>query len=142
MNLDEIRATIADALPLRVPRFTAETPPKERVGALEDYLLGSAYMRGELIEARHWLRELEDALRQQIGELEGWEVMLPGRGAKPAGNPSKAHIQEAKQRAAPALFAAGREARKLLASVDDQIDRFEFEDKFVISRAYTFISGS
>lgn len=142
MNINEIRDTLAQALPLRVRRFDPDVPPREKVSRLEDYLLESAEHRGALVEARHWLREAEDVMRREIAALDGWEVFLPGRGAKPAGNPSKAHIEEAKERAAPALFDAAREVRKLRGSIDDQIDRLEFEAQFVISRAYTFISGS
>jgi hypothetical protein len=139
MTLEEIQQTIADALPMRVPHFDADTPPRERVSKLEDYLLASAEQRGALIEARHWLRELEDNLRDQIDSLQGWQAMLQGSPRKVR---TKTEIQQAKQAAAPALFSAGRVARKLRGSVDDQIDRFAFEDQFVISRAYSMISGS
>jgi hypothetical protein len=139
MTLDEIRGVLAEAMAMRTPRKFTEQAPKERVGALEDYLLESAYQRGALIEARHWLRELEDRLRQEADELQGWQAMLAGSATKVR---TKAEIQAAKETAAPALFAAGREARKLRGSVDDQIDRFAFEDQFVISRAYSMISGS
>lgn len=139
MTLDEIRTVLSEALIMRVPRFAPDDLPKSRVSALEDYLLASAYQRGALIEARHWLRGLEEKLRQEIAELLGWQAMLPGVTSKAA---TKAEVQAAKESCAPALFAADRETRKLRGSVDDQIDRLAFEDQFVISRAYSMVSGS
>jgi hypothetical protein len=136
MTLDEIRQTIADALPLRVPRFTGDDTPREKVAQLEDYLMQSAEQRGALIEARHWLRELEDVLRGQIDALEGWQSFLP------KGAPTKTAVNDAKRQAAPNLYAQAAEIRKLLASVDDQVDRFAFEDQIVVSRCYSMISGS
>jgi hypothetical protein len=140
MTIEEIRQTIADALPLRVPRFATDTPTRERVSALEDYLLTSAYQLGALVEARHWLRLLEDRLSREVDLLQGWEAMLPSKGAK--ATYTKTEIAAAKRASAPQLFAAGRECRQLRGSVDDQIERFKFEDQFVISRAYSIISGS
>jgi hypothetical protein len=139
MQLEEIRIILADALPLRVPQFEPETPPKERVRLLEDYLMGSAFQRGALIETRHWLRLLEGQLGEQIDELDGWEPFLQLRSSKGA---SKSDILEAKGRANPGLFAALGECRRLRGSVDDQIDRFAFEDEKVISRCYSMISGA
>ena len=68
--------------------------------------------------------------------LGGWEVALK----RPRDRATKAEIEEAKVKVAPQVYAAGREAKQLLDSVDDQISRFEREER-VASRAYTMMSG-
>lgn len=137
MTLDEIRGELARALPLRTPLFTDDTPPAQKVTALEDYMLTIAEVNGGLVEARHWLRELIEKLGDDWKNLQGWEVAL----RKPRARATKEDIQAAKVQVAPALYEAGREARKLKSSVEDQIARFEREER-VVSRAYTLITGS
>lgn len=138
MNLAEIEDVLNRALPMRVPGGpTLGTSARERIAALEDYLLASAHINGELVEARHWLRELESTLTDQWEHLEGWEVGL----RRPRAKATKQDIQEAKVRSSPGIFEAGRKARRLRESVVDQIARFEREAT-IVSRAYTIITGS
>lgn len=135
MNLEQIREVVDRALPLRFPKVD-ELRGAEKVAALEDHMLASALISGDLVEARHWLRRLQETLRDEWAHLEGWEVALK----RPRDRATKAEIEEAKVKVSPALYAAGREARQLLDSVDDQITRFEREER-VASRAYTMMSG-
>lgn len=141
MDLEEIRSTLAEALKLRVPRFSDEIGPRERASALGDYLLISANVSGALVEARHWLRLLEEELAGKLRNLEGYEAALSAAGHQ-KGAPTKSQIMQAKRLTAPHLFDAHAEGRNLRGSVDDQIERLKFEAQFVISRAYTIISGS
>lgn len=136
MSLDEIREVLARALPMRSPTFTQGTPGAGKVPALERHMLAVAEINGELVEARHWLRLTIEALGDQWKNLQGWEVAL----RKPRARATKEDIQAAKAMIAPHLFDAAREARTLKLSVDDQIERFEREER-VVSRAYTMVTG-
>lgn len=135
MTLEEIRSTLDRALPMRFPKVD-ELRGVEKVAALEDHMLASAVISGDLVEARHWLRRLQQRLRDEWANLEGWEVALK----RPRDRATKVEIEEAKVKVSPQLYAAGREAKSLLESVDDQISRFEREER-VASRAYTMMSG-
>lgn len=137
MTLDEIRGALARALPMRSPIFAEDMRPAAKVPVLEEYMLAVAEINGELVEARHWLRLLAETLADEWEHLAGWEVAL----RKPRARATKTDINAAKVQVAPQLFSAGREARKLRESVDDQIERFEREER-VVSRAYTMITGS
>lgn len=137
MSLDEIRDVLARALPMRSPTFPEDTPGGAKVPVLEDYMLAVAEINGELVEARHWLRLLIDSLGDQWKNLQGWEVAL----RKARNRATKEDIHAAKVQVAPSLYEAGREARTLKSSVDDQIARFEREER-VVSRAYTMVTGS
>ena len=137
MTLDEIRAALNRALPMRSPVFAEDTPGGEKVPVLESYMLAVAEVNGELVEARHWLRLLIDDLGERWKNLQGYEVAL----RKARNRATKEEVHAAKVQIAPQLYDAGREARGLKASVDDQIARFEREER-VVSRAYTLITGS
>jgi hypothetical protein len=140
MTEDEIRLVLAQALTMRSPRFEDGTGAKEKISSLEDYLLESAYMQGELEEAYHYLTYSIAHLKREIEEMTGYEAALPSR---PAGRHTQADHLAAKRIAAPATFEAGAEARQLMESVKRQIDRFRFEaGQGPISRAYTLITGS
>lgn len=141
MDLEQIRQILERVLKLRVPRFTDDVGPRERANRMGDYLMESAYANGDLIEARHALREAERHLADLLRKLEGWEAMLRIVG-NTSGRPTKTQVSEAKRLTAPHIFDAHAEARLLRGSVDDQIERLKFEAQFVISRAYTIISGN
>lgn len=136
MTLDEIRDALNRSLPMRSPTFAEDTPGGEKVPVLENYMLAVAEINGELVEARHWLRLLIEKLGDDWEHLQGWEVAL----RKARARATKQDINAAKVQVAPQLFAAGREARRLRDSVDDQIARFEREER-VVSRAYTMVTG-
>jgi hypothetical protein len=137
VNVDEIRGALAGALPLRPPTFNGEGP-REKVGALEDYLLGSAAAAAELEEALHWLEALVAHFATQIDQMTGYEVALP---RKTRDRLTKDDILQAKRIVDATPFDAGAEAKQLRASVLRQIERLRFEAQWVISRAYTMIAG-
>lgn len=136
MTLDEIRDALGRALPMRSPTFADDTPGGEKVPVLENYMLAVAEINGELVEARHWLRLTIEDLGEKWKHLQGWEVAL----RKARNRATKEDIHAAKVQIAPQLYDAGREARRLKSSVDDQIARFEREER-VVSRAYTMVVG-
>lgn len=137
MDLEQIEAVLMVALKLRSPHFAPGHPPRSKIAELEDYLLRSASVNGELVEALHWCREAGVALGDAWEQLEGWEVAL----RRPRAKATRQEIQAAKMRTSPQLYEAGRKARRLRESLVDQIARLEREER-VVSRAYTMVTGS
>lgn len=140
MTIEEIKAALATALPMRPPKWEKDDPPRgpEKVELLENYLLDSAYARAELEEALHWLDSLVAHFVGQVEQITGYEALLP---SKPSSRITQQDVNAAKRKVSPTIFDAGAEARQLRTSVERQIKRFEFEEQWVLSRAYTMISG-
>lgn len=144
MDVEDIKAALHTALPMRPPRFRPEEgaiAPSggQKAAALEDYLLESAFVRAELEEALHWLDSLVAHFKAQVEQMTGYEALLP---RKPQDRITQTDINTAKRGLNPVIFDAGAEAKQLRASVLRQIERFEFEAQWVVSRAYSMISGS
>lgn len=144
MDMEDIKGVLHTALPMRPPRFTpaegAIAPSGgQKAAALEDYLLESAFVRAELEEALHWLDSLMAHFKSKIEQMTGYEALLP---RKPQDRITQADINTAKRGLDPTTFDAGSEVKQLRASVLRQIERFEFEAQWVVSRAYSMISGS
>lgn len=140
MNIEEIETALGGALKLRPPQRdkAMDESRSQFVSRMEDYLLESAYAHAELEEALHYLLFAREKLREELEEVTGWEQHLP---RKPADRITEADRNRAKALMYPQLFADGKQARMLIDSVKRQIDRFEWESQWVISRAYTMISG-
>lgn len=135
MDLAEIRRRLESALPLRIPQFDPNTPPRTKISALEDYVLLCAFHRAELEEALHWCLEAGKKLRVQWDEVMGYEVGLPTR-------PTKEQIDSSKRQIAPHIWEGLDEARTLTESIKRQITRLGGSDYDAASRAYTMLSGS
>jgi hypothetical protein len=138
MDIAEIRAALTAALVMRPPMFMDGEGPREKVAALEDYLLSSAYVAAGLEEALHWLSALGAHFAAQVDQITGYEVALP---RKTRDRITKDDILLAKRVVDPATFEAGIEAKALRASVLRQIERLRFEEQYVISRYYTMVTG-
>lgn len=136
MTLEEIEAALAAALSLRSPILAPDDSGRRKIEVLQNYMLLTAHVSGDLVEAKHWLAALIDRLAGQWESLAGWEVALK----RPRAKATKAEIDQAKIVVEPQLYAAGRKARALRESVVDQIARLEREER-VMSRAYTMLSG-
>jgi hypothetical protein len=136
MTLEEIEGVLARALKLRSPVFQ-DAEGAAKVSALEDFMLTSANVNGNLVEALYWVRQLEEKLADEVGGLAGWEVALK----RPRAKASKVEINAAKLAVAPQLFAAGRKARGLRQGIEDQIGRLERAER-AVSRAYSMATGS
>lgn len=134
MTLEEIQQHLHDLVKLRMPAFTQETPIKEKIEALEDYLLETARARGVLEEARLVMEDSYELIADKWDAVEGWEVYLRG---KPK---TQVEIDEAKRQADPDLFFSRRRAIKLIRQIGHQIKRFEKDDA-ACSRAYTMLVG-
>lgn len=137
MTLDEIRKVLADALPIRVPRFDPNEHPGVKIAALEAHLLRCAYHRAECEEAMHWCVEAGKALRAQWDGVEGHEALI-----RAASKPTKDQVDTAKRTIAPELWESLQEARTLVESLRRQISRLGGTDYDAVSRAFTLISGA
>lgn len=138
MTPEEIRRRLDAALPIREPLVDPNTPARQRVAMLEDYMRLTAWHRGELEEALHWIAEARKLLVRTWEGIEGWEVNVP-RAAR--GKPSEADVHRAKRVIDPATWDAMDELKGLTESVGRQIRRLEIDDK-TTSRLYTLITGS
>jgi hypothetical protein len=137
-TFEELQDVLHRALPMRPPKFEPGTSGREKVSAIEDYLLESAYIHAELEEALHWLTALVEHFKEQIDAMQGWEVGLP---SKPRDKITRQDVLTAKRKLNPTPFEIGGDARRTRDSVLRQIARFEY-DTTVISRAYSVISGA
>lgn len=137
MQLEEIEKALAEALPMRSPVRDPDGTARAHIERLEDYLLRSAQVNGNLAEASHWLRMVEAALSEQWDKLTGWEAAL----TKPRARWTKQDIHDAKVRVEPVRWAALQQARRLRLSIEEQMGRFEREER-VMSRAYTMAAGT
>lgn len=138
MDADEIKAAVNTALPLRPPRWDEHLPPARKIAELEDYLMTTAFAQAELEEARHWIDLLVKHFKKQVDDMTGYEPLLP---AKRSERITKDDILQAKRRTDPLAFELGAEMRQLQVTTARQIDRLRFEAQWVVSRAYSLISG-
>jgi hypothetical protein len=127
VTIEQIRATIEKSLPLRIPMFDPDTHPRVKMSALEDYILRTAHMRGELEEALHWAIEIGKQLRLDWDNHYGHQ----------------AQVIDAKRRTgAGPVWDGMQEAKALVESLERQIRRLGGSDYDAASRAYTLMSGS
>lgn len=124
--------SVAAASKLRVPVFQRGTAPRQRVDALEEFLLLSAFHQGNMSEERlglfDELRDLED----EWEVVADWEEHRVGT--------TIASIDEAKKVVRPRLWQEIRLKRWQVKRLTEEIDRLE-RDATKVSRAYTLISG-
>jgi hypothetical protein len=139
MEMDRIRAALHAARQMRTPRFEPDTPPSTKIGRLEDYLLESAWMQGELEDALFWLDALTVHFETQVRDISGWEVALPNKRRERI---TQADVEQAKRTVDPIAFDASSEVRQVRGHVLRQIDRLRWEaGQGPVSRAYTLIVG-
>jgi hypothetical protein len=146
MTPQEAVQLVFEAAKLRMPTFRYDPhgsepahSPQQKIIALEDYLLQSAAVRGQLEEARVYMNELQHTFVVEWEKLAGWEVNLPG--GKKLKDATQADIATAKRNARPDLWENLSDVKNALAQLGNQVRRLEHDDD-VASRAYTFIVGS
>lgn len=138
MTVEEIKAALHAALPLRVPIWNPQTTARGKVEALEDYLAQCAYKRADCEEALYWSWEAEKVLRREWEGIEGWEALLP---SKARSRPTEAHVTRAKARVKPETYASLSEVKTLIEGLDRQCKRLT-RDEETCSRRYSLLSGS
>lgn len=136
MDLTEARRRLESALPIRIPLFDPNAQPRERIEALEDHILKTAWHRAELEEALYWTMEAGKLLRAQWDGVRGHEVAVRGSRA------TKEQIDAAKAEIAPDVWEGLQEARYLTDHLKRQIARLGGSDYDAASRAYTMLNGA
>jgi hypothetical protein len=134
-QLSSIRSTILGAVTTKPPMFVDETR-QEKVDRLEQYMLNSAVRRAEIEECLFLLTEMNAVLSGEWEDIQGWEH-LPVYTAKP----TVATMNQAKRAMRSDLYDSISEVKRLKDHCERIIARFEHEEKVVISRAFTMISG-
>ncbi len=139
MTVDEIKATLATASKLRMPRWDPTSPlgAQDKIEKLEEHLVNCSYHRAELEEADLHLSSAVHRLRVEWETLEGYEAGLGKVDPDKATGPQH---QRAKRLHRPDLFTEISDGKHLLDRVARQIRRLE-HDEDVASRAYTMITG-
>ncbi len=117
---------------LRVPCFPRDTPPRERVSALEEFMLVSAFHAGELHAERLGLYEQLEPLKREWDDLQGWEAHARGK-TDEARNSAKRIIR-------PDLHEPIADFAWSIRRLTEELDRLE-RDAAKVSRAYTMIAG-
>lgn len=142
MTIEEIHKALGGALAMRPPVFrrNGDTPvqPKVKIEAFENYLLESAYVAADLEEAIFWLEGVVTETAERIEKITGYEPALP---RKTRDRITQADVLGAKRVVDPEAFDLASDAKQLRASVLRQIDRLRFEEQWVVSRAYTMVTG-
>lgn len=137
---------VADATPiptplercakLRFPKPGRDEHPREKIAALEDYLVETAIVEGEVQELRlSAYRELA-ACEAAWSAISGWESHL----RRPGKTPTIAERDEAKARIDPDTARLLRDAKWTVTRCNEAIERLDRETKRV-SRLYAFITG-
>lgn len=139
MNITEIRQHLFDASKLRMPRFDDRDTSGMRTEKLENYLLLTSRVRGDLEEGRLYMQQALRDLDIQWKNLTGWELFAPAE-TKARTGPA---IERAKRMVDPAIADGIDEAKWLIARLTEQINRLShMGDDQVASRIYTLIAGS
>jgi hypothetical protein len=135
----QIHDALARAAEVRMPRFTPDMGPRQKVELLEDYLNLTAVTRAELEEARLWAHMGLRELTEQWDAIQGWGMHLSSGN----GRHTKDDIVAAKREIRPDLHDGLREARWLVDRISEQIERLgaRMGDDQVASRIYTLIAG-
>lgn len=121
---------------MRMPRFEPDTPARERVAKLEDYLYESAIIEGEISELRLGAQRSLEVDERTWDAIKGWEANL----RQPTKTPTKADADAAKAAMAPELGLRIRQARWTISRCNEALERLDRETKR-ISRALSFING-
>lgn len=109
---------------------------REKVAALEDYMLLCAEGRSHAEEARLAAHDAMRTLRGEWDGIEGWEVNFKGSASKATGP----QIDAAKAKTRPDLWPNVQKAEWLVKRLSEQVARFK-QDEETTSRLYTFITG-
>lgn len=137
MTVEEIKAALLAALPLRVPIWNPRSTAREKVEELENYLAQCAYKRADCEEALYWAWEAEKVLRREWEGIEGWENLLP---SKARSRPTEPQVTRAKARVKPETFTGLSEVKTLIEGLDRQCKRLT-RDEETCSRRYSLLSG-
>lgn len=117
---------------LRMPRLTRKQSERERLNLLEDYMLETAWHRGELMEGRMEVYEALQTLKEEWDHLDGWQALKRTK--------TETAVEDAKRQLRPDLYNGIKKAEWLIARLGEQMERLDREAT-ICSRAYTFATG-
>lgn len=128
-------ACLTTSLGLRVPVFARTAAPREKIEALEEYLLLSASVQGDLTEERFdWMTRL-------VPIQDEWDHMPEEEWGHHRRTRTETAVKHAKRIARPPLYDEIMDIEWMIKRLTEEIDRME-RDATKCSRAYTMITGS
>lgn len=130
--MKDISSALQLASALRVPVFQRGTAVREKIDALEEYMLLSSYQAGELHEERLTRYREVAEVESEWAEMTGYEMLQRGK--------TDTAREEAKKQLRPELWDILREQRWHVARLTEEIDRLD-RDANRVSRAYTIMTG-
>lgn len=131
----ELPAALVTSLGLRVPVFERTAPPRQKIDALEEYLLLSANVQGDLTEERlDWMSRLVPLSSE-------WEHIPQEEWGHLRRTRTETAVTHAKREARPDLYDEMMDIEWMIKRLTEEIDRME-RDATKVSRAYTMITGT
>ena len=121
------------SLKMRPPRYDRLMSSSMRVELLEEFMLESAYIQGDLTEARVEWEKVLWPLEQEWHDITGWEEFRR--------NKTEAGVRAAKRMVRPDLWAMMEDIRWVIKRMGDEIERME-STAAKVSRSYTMETGS
>lgn len=131
----EFPEALKKSIELRVPVFERGAPPAMKISALEDHLLLSAHVQGDLTEERlDWMAALVPLQDQwdHVPEDE-WRHLRRTR--------TETAVKHAKREVRPELYDKIMDHEWMIKRLTEEIDRLE-RHASVCSRAYTMLTGT
>jgi hypothetical protein len=127
-DVTELPECLQRSLQMRVPAYDRTMTARQRIELLEDYLLESAIVQGELTEERAgWMVTLIP-LQHEWDHLAGWEDRRRTR--------TEAGVRDAKRAVRPDLYDEIEEVNWMIKRLTEEVDRME-RDASKVSRAYS-----
>lgn len=125
---------LAESLTLRMPVFPRGTGSREQIDTLQEYMLLTAFKRGELAEERNNTLEQLDDLEDKVDAVDLTYYISD----KPKTDKG---MEAAKAEACPNDWKAIKKLRRRKDRLWGEMERLD-RDATVASRAYTFLTGS
>lgn len=132
--MSDERDILRRSVELRVPVFPRDTSAREKIDALEEHVLLSAYIRGDLAEARLDAYEALDTVEDKWVKMDGWDFALEG-------GRTRDNIIAAKRETEPETYDEMQRLKRRISRISEEMKRHD-EDVSTVSRAYTMVTGS
>lgn len=131
----ELPAALTTSIGMRVPTFERGAAPRGKIDALEDYLLRSAMVQGDLTEERlDWMSRL-------VPLKDEWDHMNQEEWGHLRRTRTETAVTHAKRQVRPELYDEMMDIEWMIKRLTEEIDRME-RDAAKVSRAYAMIVGT
>lgn len=124
--------TLERSLKMRIPRYDRDKTTSARVEELEEYLIDTARMQGDLTQEGIDWEKIMWPLEEEWANLTGWEHLRRTR--------TEAAVTAAKRMVDPELYAKIEDIKWIIRKCKAEEDRME-RDGTKASRAYTMETG-